>query len=51
MIQAGYPLEPRSWMQHDKMDESLNHLIECEDKKIELGTDLMGHNEFADRFL
>ena len=51
LIQAGYPLEPRSWMQHDKMDESLNHLIECEDKKIELGTDLLNHNEFADRFL
>ena len=51
LIQAGYPLEPRSWMQHDKMDESLNHLIQCEDKKIELGTDLLNHNEFADRFL
>ena len=51
LIQAGYPLEPRSWMQHDKMDESLNHLIQCEDKKLELGTDLMNHNEFADRFL
>ena len=51
LIQAGYPLEPRSWMQHDKMSESLNHLIQCEDKKIELGTDLLNHNEFADRFL
>ena len=51
LIQAGYPLEPRSWMQHDKMDESLNHLIQCEDRKIELGTDLMNHNEFADKFL
>tara|TARA_B100000519_G_scaffold106109_1_gene91953 strand:- start:32 stop:1078 length:1047 start_codon:yes stop_codon:yes gene_type:complete len=51
LIQAGYPLEPRSWMQHDKMSESLNHLIQCEDKKIELGTDLMNHNEFADKFL
>ena len=51
LIQAGYPLEPRSWMQHDKMDESLNHLIQCEDKKIKLGTDLLNHNEFADRFL
>ena len=51
LIQAGYPLEPRSWMQHDKMSESLNHLIQCEDKKIELGTDLMNHNEFASRFL
>ena len=51
LIQAGYPLEPRSWMQHVKMDESLNHLIQCEDKKIKLGTDLLNHNEFADRFL
>ena len=51
LIQAGYPLEPRSWMQHDKMDESLNHLIQCEDRKIELGTDLMNHNEFANKFL
>ena len=51
LIQAGYHLEPRPWIAHDKMEESLNHLVACEDRKIEIGKDLIGHNEFCNRFL
>lgn len=51
LIQTGYPLRPRSWIAHDKMEESLNHLVECEDRKIEIGKDLIYHNEFCNTFL
>tara|TARA_B100000427_G_scaffold216918_1_gene181132 strand:+ start:1981 stop:3420 length:1440 start_codon:yes stop_codon:yes gene_type:complete len=51
LVQAGYPLEPRSWMAHETMESSLNHLIDCEDRKIELGNDLITHNRFCEMFL
>ena len=51
LIQAGYPLEPRAWMEHETMESSLNHLIDCEDRKIELGNDLITHNRFCEMFL
>ena len=51
LVQAGYPLEPRSWMAHETMESSLNHLIDCEDRKLELGNDLITHNRFCEMFL
>ncbi len=47
LIQAGYDINPKTWIAHDKIEESLQHLIWCEDRKIELGKDLIKHYEFC----
>ena len=51
LIQAGYDINPKSWISHDKIEDSLQYLIDCENRKIEIGKDLIDHNEFCNTFL
>jgi hypothetical protein len=51
LIQMGYDINPKKFIQIENIDTFLEHLIDCEDRKLESGVDLFNNADFADNFL